>query len=438
MLKHIVEAYEDNKQPTKSAVYHSFRLACERQGLQPCSPKTFNQTIAFRPREEQIRKRQGRKAAAQQAAFYWELNYTTPRHGERGYELAHIDHTQINLELLHSETLKNLGRCWVTFLIDAFSRFLLALYLSYDPPSYRSCMMVLRDCVRRHHRLPQMIVNDGGPEFHSIYYETLLARYECSQRERPAGKPRFGAVIERLFETSQSQFIYNLTGNTQLMLGDVRQVSREVNPKNLANWTLPRLYPRFCQWMELYNNAEHGALGRSPQEVLTASLALTGERRHRLIPYNQDFIIDTMPSTRKGTAKVALNRGVKINYLYYWHDTFRHPEVENQQAPVRYDPFNIGLAYAHVLGRWTPCISEQYLRLRGRSERILKLAAEELRARNRRHVRQLPLTGRWLAEFIEELEREEQYYELFWREGDNQRVNLPLARQNCLRLRRLP
>lgn len=424
MLKQIAEAYESSKQPTKSAVYHSFRLACERQGLQPCSPKTFNQMITRRPREEQIRKRQGRKAATQQAAFYWELNYTTPRHGERAYELAHIDHTQINLELLHSETLKNLGRCWVTFLIDAFSRFLLALYLSYDPPSYRSCMMVLRDCVRRHHRLPQMIVNDGGSEFHSIYYETLLARYECSQRERPAGKPRFGTVIERLFGTSQSQFIYNLTGNTQLMLGDVRQVSREVNPKNLANWTLPRLYPRFCQWAELYNNAEHAALGRSPQEVLTASLALTGERRHRLMPYNQDFIIDTMPSTRKGTAKVALNRGVKINYLYYWHDIFRHPEVENRQVPVRYDPFNIGLAYVHVLGRWTPCISEQYLRLRDRSERILKLAAEELRARNRRHVRQLPLTGRWLAEFIEELEREEQYYELFWREGDNQRVNM--------------
>jgi len=90
------------------------------------------------------------------------------------------------LELLHSETLKNLGRCWVTFLTDAFSRSLLALYLSYDPPSYRSCMMVLRDCVRRHHRLPQMIVSDGGAEFYSIYYETLLAKYECHQKRKTA------------------------------------------------------------------------------------------------------------------------------------------------------------------------------------------------------------------------------------------------------------
>ncbi len=432
MVKYIEEAYENKKQPTKSAVYHSFKRACQREGLPACSLKTFSRAIELRCKEEQVRKRQGRRAAAQHEAFYWELSYTTPRHGDRSYEIAHIDHTQLNLELLHSQTLKNLGRCWVTFLMDAFSRLLLALYLSYDPPSYRSCMMVLRDCVRRHHRLPQMIVNDKGPEFHSTYYEMLLARYECTKKERPAGKPRYGNVIERLFDTSQTQFLYNLTGNTQLMLGDIRQVSREVNPKHLANWTLPRLYPRFCQWADLYNSAEHSALGQSPLEALAAGIALGGERRHRLIPYNQEFIIDTLPTTRKGTAKVDLNRGVKINYIYYWNDAFRHPEIGNQRVPVRYDPLNIGLAYAFVQGRWAQCISEHYARLRGRSEKILKIAAEELRARNRRHTRQVAINGRRLAEFIEELEREEQYFELLGREADNQRVimlaegNLPM------------
>jgi len=424
MQKFISEAYEDHKQPTKLAVYHSFRLACQRQGLQPCSLKSFSQAIDLRPREEQVRQRQGRKAARQYEAFYWELTYTTPRHGERPYEMAHIDHTQLNLELCHSTTSKNLGRPWLTFLVDAFTRSLLALYLSYDPPSYRACMMVLRDCVRRHGRLPQMIVNDGGSEFRSLYYETLLARYECSKKERPGGKPRYGNVIERLFDTSQTQFIYNLTGNTQVMQGDLRQVGREVNPKHLANWTLPRLYPRFCQWAELYNQAEHGALGQSPQAALATGLAVAGERRHRLIAYNRDFMVDTMPTTKKGTAKVDLNRGVKLNYLYYWHDTFRQPAVVQQQVPVRYDPLNMGLAYAYVRGQWCECISEHYARFKGRSEKLLKLAAAELQARNRRHARQLPLTGRWLAELIEELEREEQQAELFWREADQQQVNL--------------
>jgi hypothetical protein len=51
----------------------------------------------------------------------------------------------------------------VTLLVDAFSRRILAAYLTFDPPGYRSCMMVLRDCVRPHARLPQFVVVDGGP-----------------------------------------------------------------------------------------------------------------------------------------------------------------------------------------------------------------------------------------------------------------------------------
>ena len=90
---------------------------------------------------------------------------------------------------------------------DAFSRRVLALYLTFDPPSYRSCMMALRECVRRHARLPQIVIVDGGRDFQSIYFETLLARYECTKKTRPAAKPRFGSVCERLFGTAKTQFI---------------------------------------------------------------------------------------------------------------------------------------------------------------------------------------------------------------------------------------
>ena len=54
--------------------------------------------------------------------------------------------------------------------MDAYSRRLLAVYLTFDPPSYRSIMMVLRICVQRFERFPQSIVVDGGREFHSVYY----------------------------------------------------------------------------------------------------------------------------------------------------------------------------------------------------------------------------------------------------------------------------
>ena len=60
---------------------------------------------------------------------------------------------------------------------DAYSRRFLAVYLTFDPPSYRSVMMVLRICVQRFGRLPQILVVDGGREFNSVYFDTRLSRY---------------------------------------------------------------------------------------------------------------------------------------------------------------------------------------------------------------------------------------------------------------------
>ena len=54
-------------------------------------------------------------------------------------------------------------------------------FLTFDPPSYRSVMMVMRDCVRRHSRLPQIVVVDNGKEFSSVYFETLLAYFEITK-----------------------------------------------------------------------------------------------------------------------------------------------------------------------------------------------------------------------------------------------------------------
>lgn len=84
---------------------------------------------------KQTLQRKGRRAAYQREIFYWELHRTTPRHGDRPFEIGHIDHTQLDVELVCSRTGRPLGRPWVTFLIDAYSRRLLAVYLTFDSPS---------------------------------------------------------------------------------------------------------------------------------------------------------------------------------------------------------------------------------------------------------------------------------------------------------------
>jgi len=85
-------------------------------------------------RTRQIRKREGPRAAYQHQQFYWELELTTPRHGDRPFEIVHLDHTTLDIELVCSRTGQNLGRPWATIMTDAFSRRLLAIFLSYDAP----------------------------------------------------------------------------------------------------------------------------------------------------------------------------------------------------------------------------------------------------------------------------------------------------------------
>jgi putative transposase len=115
----------------------------------------------------------------------------------------------------------------------------------------------------------------------------------------------------------------------------------------------------------------------------------------------------SLPTTSKETATISPGRGVRLNYLYYWADAFRDPLVERTRAPVRYDPYDVGIAYAFVRKRWVRCISEHYRIFRGHSEQELLLAAAELHQRQRKMTSEGSITARRLANFLKSVEAEE-------------------------------
>ena len=289
--KVILEDYETNKQKNMLSSYRFLVELCDKKGAFTPSYVTFTKQVQQRSSYKQTKKRQGRRAAYKHKEFYWELNKTTPRHGDRPFEIGHIDHTELDIELVCSKTGRNLGRPWTTFFSDAYSRRLLAVYLTLDPPSYRSCLMALRICVKRHGRLPQIIVVDNGSEFNSTYFETLLATFEITKKQRPPAQARFGSVCERLFGTSNTQFVYNLQGNTQITR-NVRQVTKSVNPKNQAIWTLAFLYDYLCHWAyEIYDTIDHPALHQSPREAFAQGMLQSGNRPHRMIDSLQQRLL---------------------------------------------------------------------------------------------------------------------------------------------------
>ena len=408
LLNQFIERdYETLKQKSKFVTWAALLRACEEKGIVAPSYATFCLAVRRRPAFEGVLKRKGHRAAYVHEPFYWEISPTTPRHGDRPFDIGHIDHTELDVELVCSRTGRALGRPWMTLLTDAFSRRCLSVVLSFDAPSQRSCMMLLRECVRRHGRLPQTVVVDGGPEFQSTYFEALLARYECTKKTRPPAKARFGSCCERIFGTTNTRFIHNLQGNTQITR-NVRQVTTSVDPRKHATWTLTELHERLSEYLfEVYDTTDHPALGQSPRDAFQAGLETAGFRPERMIPYDQDFLMATLPTTAKGTARVTPGRGVKINHVYYWSGSFQTPAAENRQVPVRYDPFDVGTAYAFVEHRWVQCHSEHYLVFRGRSEKEMMLASSELRRRQQCHEQGLSLTAKKLAGFLCSVEADE-------------------------------
>jgi len=402
----IAEHFEQPTQPHARAVYRLYCQQGAQRGLASLSERTFYRRVAARRGPAQTHARRGTRAAYQEQPWYWELTPTTPRHGDRPWEIVHLDHTELDIEL-RTATHRLLGRPWATLAVDAYSRCILACYLSFDPPSYRSCMMALRVCVRRHQRLPQILVVDGGPEFRSVYFESLIARYGCTKKTRPGAQPRFGSVVERLFGTTNSAFIHTLLGNTQATK-QVRTLTPAVDPQRHAVWQLGDLYEYLCEWAyQIYEQTPHATLGVTPREAYVTGLELGGARGHRRIAYDAEFLMATLPAPRHQTAKVMPGQGVKVHYLFYWHEALRHPEVERTRVPVRYDPFDIGVVYAYVHGQWVPCRSQYYAAFVGHSEKELALATAVLRQQARMSHRAAAITPIRLAEFFAQVHEHE-------------------------------
>ncbi|MCI0601585.1 TnsA endonuclease N-terminal domain-containing protein [bacterium] len=151
----IEQKYLNERQKRSSVVYAELVRECRKNGVTPPSRKAFRRGLRRFSTEQVERARKGPKAANQYEQFYYTLDDSVPVHGDRPWQIAHLDHTELDIELVDSETRKAIGRPWLTILIDGYSRKIFAFHISFDKPSYRSYLEVVRECVRAWNRLPE-------------------------------------------------------------------------------------------------------------------------------------------------------------------------------------------------------------------------------------------------------------------------------------------
>ncbi len=209
LIQQVLETHYDTvTRKPKPGAYGEYLRLSEEQHLAPVSQRMFYTEVKLhRTWYAQTLVREGARAASPFKDYTRETERTISRHGSYAWAMAHLDHTELNLVLCDSRTGQPLGKCWLTLLILSHPRSIAAYYLTFDPPSYRSCLAVLRLCVKRYGRLPTAITVDGGPELASVYFEQLLALYRVRKHQRPASEPRFGSPQERLFGTLETEVL---------------------------------------------------------------------------------------------------------------------------------------------------------------------------------------------------------------------------------------
>jgi len=369
-------------QPGETCVAHAYtayRDECRKADIKSVDLRTFGRAINRLSESIVEKAKRGAYAAAKHAAPVTH-SYgfgTADRYMQRG----HVDCSIADLSLLCKELGINLGTAWIVVMLDVYSRTVLAIYVSYEPPSAASTLCLFRECVRRHSRLPSEILTDNGSEFVNLSVEFFLAFYQIEFIRRPIGRPRWGAEIERFFGAMNKRVTDTLSGATAAMRTQLR-ISPSHHPERLAAYTINELQgelEKYCY--KVYDELPHAGLnGMSPKQVREESLRQHGTRAHIRIEQDRTFHMITLPLIDgDGTAKIQAKDGVQVSAILYWNDIFDAADMIGTRVPVRWDPLDVTRVHAFVQGEWHVCRALKLQSLRNKTPEELAVASLELR-----------------------------------------------------------
>lgn len=341
--------------------------------MRPVSYQTF---CCYCDELKDIQKREGRRAAYQRRSIVTSLDTAYPTHGVRPHEVCEMDHTIANLSLRSVDGVA-LGKPTLSTIIDSNTCQARALNMSFEPPSARTVLRLMRDYVRRNQRLPRVFVVDNGKEFHSHELEYFCRIYGVELRYRSPGMPRGAAMVERALGAIEEEVFSEMAGNTRIMKQDTRQVTKAVDPFRQTEWTLAGAYNATEDYLfNVRANRAHPSLGMTPNEYETHSAAKAGQRDCRMFTLDENMMLMTSPHAKRPKRKVIRGRGVNVNGIYYRHEALDRVRP-GSTVEVRVEPYNASVVYVNVRDRWVAATGNSSRWLGQRTHYELECALRE-------------------------------------------------------------
>lgn len=220
----ILNFFLKTHRPTVLATINKIIETCEAEQIPPPGVTAIRARIKGIPDKAYLRGR-----------GYAELarNKYTPTPGSfpgADYPLAvlQIDHTPMDIILVDDVHRRPIGRVWITFAIDVYSRMITGYYLSLDAPAGISVAMCVAHSILPKENwliahgvdgewpvwgIPKILHADNGPDFQSEDVKKSCSNIGIENQFRPVKRPRYGAHIERLMGTF-AQTLKDMPGRT--------------------------------------------------------------------------------------------------------------------------------------------------------------------------------------------------------------------------------
>ena len=271
----------------------------------------------------------------------------------RPFAAAHIDHCCLKIYVvvgwLNGKPV--VRRPWLTLMVDAFTKEVIGMWLGLSTPSRKACAMVARDCVRRHARLPEILIVDGGKEFDSNHFLIMLAACRVTRMQRPPEDPRFGKEVERLFGLVKERLLRQLPAGFEL-IAKARAVSAAFQAHRRAKLRPEDLLEVLEHFLfEGYNNAPLDGELSSPcalRERREQELSCGGVR----VKWDLKFLVASSIDAPTEAYAITPRKGVRVYGRWYYSDLLFAMMRYKKDIGVRLEPFDDSIVYVCVAGKW--------------------------------------------------------------------------------------
>lgn len=266
-------------------------------------------------------------------------------------ERVEIDHTQLDIKLLHDDTHALLGRPHITVLIDHFSKMLLGLQVSFEVPSFASVSSAFFNAILKKdkildelgietywpaHGIPKTIVADNGAEFWSGNFETACDELGSIAQYCPIRSGHYKSAVERFFGSVNSYVLDDLPG----VVRKPGKSGENYDSSSDAKLTFSEFKSYLYRWIvEVYHRLPLADDGKTPLELWQESediFPIATEEEFAIAP-----VLLASAVRRHGRGGVRINNQVYDSPLL--RDLYRRDGPS--QIKLKYCAYDIGWIY---------------------------------------------------------------------------------------------